>query len=173
MGTSAGVALWIFGVTGVFPDGGTYAPAFGVFYGLMELVPYVGPVLGALPPVLVALVQDPLTALWVALLFAALQQIEGHVIAPNIFGHALRLNPILVILALLFGGEIYGFVGALIALPIAAILRETVVYLRRHLAFEPWEPAMPVRLVEPPPQAPSPPAAEAAATVERVSTPRP
>lgn len=138
MGVSAGVCLWIFGTLGIFPDGRTYAFAFGLFFGLMELVPYVGPVLGATPPVLVALVQDPLTALWVALLFVALQQLEGHVVAPNVFGRTLRLNPLLVILALLLGGQIYGLVGALVALPIAAVLRETVVYLRRHLVFEPW-----------------------------------
>jgi len=138
MGLSAGVSLWIFGIAGIFPDGQTYAFAFGLFFGLMELVPYVGPVLGALPPLLVALVQDPLTALWVGLLFVALQQLEGHVVAPNVFGRALRLNPLLVILALLLGGQIYGFVGALVALPIAAVLRETVVYLKRHLIFEPW-----------------------------------
>ena len=138
MGTSAGVALWIFGVVGIFPEGRTYAFAFGLFFGVMELVPYVGPFLGALPPIIVALVQDPLTAVWVALLFVALQQLEGHIVAPNVFGHALRLNPLLVILALLIGGEIYGFVGALIALPIAAVLRETAVYLRGHLVLEPW-----------------------------------
>jgi len=138
MGTSAGAALWLFGVLGIFPDGRTYAFAFGLFFGLMELIPYVGPLLGALPPIIVALVQDPLTAVWVALLFLALQQLEGHVVAPNIFGRSLRLNPLLVILALLLGGELYGFVGALVALPIAAMLRETVVYLRRHLVFEPW-----------------------------------
>ncbi len=160
MGTSAGVALWLFGVIGIFPDGRTYAPAFGVFFGFMELVPYVGPVLGALPPVIVALVQDPLTALWVALLFLALQQFEGHVVAPNIFGHALRLNPLLVIFALLLGGEIYGFFGALIALPIAAILRETVDYLRGHLVFEPWNTPSSALLVQrapPPAVAPPPP----------------
>ncbi len=138
MGFSAGVALWLFGALGIFPDGRTYAFAFGLFFGLMELIPYVGPVLGAAPPVLVALVQDPLTALWVTLLFVALQQLEGHVVAPNVFGRTLRLNPLLVILALLLGGQIYGLVGALVALPIAAVLRETVVYLRRHLIFEPW-----------------------------------
>jgi predicted PurR-regulated permease PerM len=159
MGTSAGVALWLFGVLGIFPDGRTYAPAFGVFFGLMELVPYVGPVLGALPPVIVALVQDPLTALWVALLFAGLQQLEGHVVAPNIFGHALRLNPLLVILALLLGGEIYGIFGALIALPIAAIMRETFDYLRSHLVFEPWNTSSAAMLTE---RAPSPPPAVAA-----------
>jgi predicted PurR-regulated permease PerM len=144
MGLSAGISLWIFGVVGIFPDGRTYAFAFGLFFGIMELVPYVGPVLGALPPLIVALVQDPLTALWVALLFVALQQLEGHVVAPNVFGRALRLNPLLVILALLLGGQIYGFVGALVALPIAAVLRETVVYLKRHLVFEPWSGAPPL-----------------------------
>ena len=71
-------------------------------------------------------------------MFTALQQIEGHIVAPNVFGHALRINPLLVIFALLLGGQIYGFLGAFIALPIAAILRETVVYLRRHLTLEPW-----------------------------------
>jgi predicted PurR-regulated permease PerM len=156
MGTSAGVALWAYGAVGIFPDGRTYAPAFGVFFGLMELVPYVGPVLGALPPVVVALVQDPLTALWVALLFVALQQLEGHVVAPNVFGHALRLNPLLVIFALLLGGEIYGFVGALIALPIAAIVRETIVYLRRHLVFEPWGSSALMADAPPPPRPPPP-----------------
>jgi AI-2E family transporter len=88
--------------------------------------------------VLVALFQDPLTGVWVALLFVGLQQIEGHVVAPLVFGHALRINPLLVIFALLFGGELYGILGALLALPIAAVLRETVVYLRQHLVLEPW-----------------------------------
>ena len=172
MGTSAGVALWAFGAVGIFPDGRTYAPAFGVFFGLMELVPYVGPVLGALPPVLVALVQDPLTALWVALLFVALQQLEGHVVAPNVFGHALRLNPLLVIFALLLGGEIYGFIGALMALPIAAIVRETIVYLRRHLVFEPWGPTALMAEPPPPPQPPPPPPPASEPEGERVPSTR-
>jgi predicted PurR-regulated permease PerM len=138
MGVSAGIALWIMGVLGVFPEGKTYAVFFGAFFGLMELIPYLGPFLGALPPVLVALFQDPLTAVWVALMFLALQQLEGHVVAPQVFGRTLRINPILVIFALLMGGQLYGIVGALVALPIAALIKETVVYLRRHLVLEPW-----------------------------------
>jgi predicted PurR-regulated permease PerM len=138
MGSGAAIGLYIFGVLGIFPDGKTYAFAFGAFFGLMELIPFVGPFLGALPPVLVALFQDPLTALWVALLFLALQQLEGHVVAPNVFGHTLRINPLFVIFALLVGAEVAGLVGALLALPIAAVVRETVVYLRRHLVLEPW-----------------------------------
>jgi predicted PurR-regulated permease PerM len=138
MGTSAGAALWIFGAVGIFPDGKTYALFFGIFFGLMELVPYVGPVLGAIPPILVALFQDPLTAVWVVILFVALQQLEGHVVAPVLFSQALRINPLLIIFALALGAQLYGIIGALLALPIAAIARETVAYLRGHLVFEPW-----------------------------------
>jgi predicted PurR-regulated permease PerM len=138
MGTSAGLALYIFGVTGIFPDGSKYAIAFGVFYGVMELVPYIGPILGALPAVLVALFTHPITAVWVVLLFIGLQQLEGHVVAPQVFGHTLRINPLLVIFALLTGLEINGVFGALVALPILSVVRETVVYLSRHLTFESW-----------------------------------
>jgi predicted PurR-regulated permease PerM len=139
MGASAGLALYLFGVLGIFPDGRRYGLAFGVFYAAMELVPYVGPILGALPPVLVALFTDPISALWVVLLFIGLQQLEGHVVAPQIFGHTLRINPLLVIFALLIGLELYGVIGALVALPVAAVLRETAVYLSRHLTLERWE----------------------------------
>jgi putative heme transporter len=139
MGASAGLALYLFGVLGIFPDGRRYAVAFAVFYGVMELIPYVGPILGSLPPILVALFTDPISALWVALLFIGLQQLEGHVVAPQIFGHTLRINPLLVIFALLLGLQLYGIVGALVALPILSVLRETFVYLSRHLTFEPWE----------------------------------
>jgi predicted PurR-regulated permease PerM len=147
MGTGAGVGLYLFGLLGIFPDGKTYALGFGAFFGLMELIPYVGPFLGAAPPVLIALFQDPLTAVWVSLLFVALQQIEGHIVAPTVFGHALRINPLLVIFALLFGGELFGILGALMALPTAAVLRETVVYLREHLVLEPWGTASPLGVI--------------------------
>jgi predicted PurR-regulated permease PerM len=147
MGTSAGVCLWILGSLGIFPEGRTYALFFGAFYGFAELIPYIGPAIGAGPPVLIALFGgEPLDALWLTIMFTALQQIEGHIVAPNVFGHALRINPLLVILALLLGGQLYGFIGAFISLPIAAVLRETTVYLRRHLVLEPWPTAPAVAL---------------------------
>jgi predicted PurR-regulated permease PerM len=139
MGTSAGIALWIMGSLGVFPDGKTYALVFGAFYGFAELIPYIGPAIGAAPPVLIALFSgEPLDALWLTIMFTALQQLEGHVVAPTVFSQALRINPLLVIFALLIGGRLYGFAGAFLALPLAAIIRETVVYLRGHLVLEPW-----------------------------------
>jgi hypothetical protein len=100
----------------------------------------------------------PLDAVWLGIAFTALQQIEGHVVAPTVFSQALRINPLLVIFALLLGGRLYGFLGAFIALPIAAIVRETAVYLRRHVRLEPWdlpyvEPARPSFAAEQPPVA--------------------
>ena len=165
MGASAGLAMWLLGVVGIFPDGQRYALFFGIFFGVMELVPYIGPVLGAIPPVLVALFDDPLTAIWVALTFLALQQLEGHVVAPQVFGHSLRINPLFVIFALLIGGELYGILGAFIALPLAAVARETAIYLRRHLVLEPWGTAPPTALAAgPPPGIPPPVCAECGAT---------
>ncbi len=139
MGATAGLAMYILGVVGIFPDGRKFGVAFAVFYGLMELVPYIGPIVGALPAVIVALVTDPISALWVSLTFVALQQLEGHIVAPQIFGHTLRINPLLVIFALLLGLQLHGVIGALIALPILSVLRETTVYLSRHVTFERWD----------------------------------
>jgi len=160
MGTSAGVMLWILGSLGIFPEGRTYALFFGAFFAFAELIPYIGPAIGAFPPVMIALLGgEPLDALWLVIAFTALQQIEGHIVAPTVFSQALRINPLLVIFALLLGGQLYGILGAFIALPIAAILRETTVYLRRHVRVEPWDlpavaPAGPSVVAEPPPVAP-------------------
>jgi len=139
MGASAGLSLYVFGVLKIFPDGSKYAIALGVFYGVMELVPYIGPILGALPAIIIALLTHPISAVWLVILFIALQQLEGHVVAPQVFGKTLRINPLLVIFALLIGLQLYGVVGALVALPILSVLRETVIYLRRHLTLEPWQ----------------------------------
>jgi predicted PurR-regulated permease PerM len=138
MGGSAAIALEILGLIGVFPAGKDYAVFFGGFYGLMEFIPYIGPIVGPVPAVVVALFQNPISAVWLIILFIALQQLEGHIVAPQVFRISLRINPILIILALLIGYQLYGVVGALVALPVIAVIRQTVLYLRRHLVLEPW-----------------------------------
>lgn len=138
MGASAALVLTIFGLVGLFPDGERYAVFFGAFYGLMEFIPYIGPIIGPLPAIAVALFQDPISAVWLILAFVALQQLEGHVVAPQVFRISLRINPILIIASLLIGDQLYGIAGALVSLPVIAVIRQTVLYLRRHLVFEPW-----------------------------------
>jgi predicted PurR-regulated permease PerM len=140
MGASAAICLEILGLVGIFPAGKDYAVFFGAFYGLMEFIPYIGPIVGPIPAVLVALFENPITAVWLILLFVALQQLEGHVVAPQVFRISLRINPIIIILALLIGFKIYGIVGSLVALPVIAVIRQTVLYLQRHLVLEPWGP---------------------------------
>lgn len=104
---------------------GVPAPlALALWGGLMEIVPFLGPVLGAVPAIAVALVANsPLNALIVGLLMILLiQQLEGHFIVPKVMEKAVGISPVSVILALLVGGKIYGVVGALLAVPIAAIV---------------------------------------------------
>ena len=138
IGTSAGLGLWILGMVGLMPNGGRYALLFGAWAGITELIPYVGPWLGAAPPVLYALVQSPLSALWVALLFLGIQQLEGHIVVPKVMGHTLRLHPLLVIFGLLAGGEIYGFPVILVALPLLAAARAVWEFFSERVELARW-----------------------------------
>src|SRR6202035_4665536 len=84
---------------------------------------------------------------------------------------SLRLNPILVILSLLLGFQLYGIAGALVALPVVAVIRETTAYLRRHMVLEPGGPPAPAGASPPPtPQPPSGPP-EPAGSADRVRPP--
>jgi predicted PurR-regulated permease PerM len=144
IGASAGVGIWILGMVGLMPNGEKYALLFGAWAGITELIPYVGPWLGAAPPVIYALVQDPVSALWVALLFLGIQQLEGHVVVPKVMGHSLRLHPLLVIFGLLAGGEIYGFPGILVALPLLAAGRAAWEFFGERVAFARWPSDAPI-----------------------------
>jgi predicted PurR-regulated permease PerM len=139
IGTSAGVGLWLFGMLGWLPHGQKYALLFGAWVAITELIPYLGPWLGAIPPTIYALVVHPISAVWVILLFLAIHQIEGHIVVPNVMGSALRLHPLLVIFGLLAGGEIYGLPGALVALPLLAAGRAMWEFFSERVELEPWE----------------------------------
>ncbi|HEV2902907.1 MAG TPA: AI-2E family transporter [Gaiellaceae bacterium] len=163
IGVSAGVGLWVLGTLGWAQGMDQYALLFGAWVGAMELIPYLGPWLGAIPPVIYALIVDPVSAIWVTLLFLAIHQIEGHIVVPNVMGSALRLHPLLVIFGLLAGGEIYGLAGIFVALPLLAVLRAIWEFAGERVELEDWrgEGPVPVEVeVEPPVQeAPVPPRA--------------
>jgi predicted PurR-regulated permease PerM len=168
IGTSAGLGMWLLGTFGWVPGADRYAVLFGAWVAITELIPYLGPWLGAIPPLIYALVVHPVSAIWVALLFLGIHQVEGHVVVPNVMGSALRLHPLLVIFGLLAGGEIYGLPGALVALPLLAALRAIWEFFGERVELERWQGAGPVpvevdvegaRPVTPLPPAPEPPAA--------------
>jgi predicted PurR-regulated permease PerM len=141
MGISAGFGLWLLGTLGLGPGLAKYAVLFGGWVAFTELIPYLGPWLGAVPPFVYELVVHPISALWVAILFLFIHQIEGHIVIPNVMGSALRLHPLLVIFGLLAGGEIYGLPGVLVALPLLAAARAIWEFFATRIALEPWDAA--------------------------------
>ena len=146
IGVSAGVGLWLIGTLGWADGQDDYALLFGSWVAFAELIPYLGPWLGAIPPLVYALVVDPLSAVWVALLFLGIHQIEGHVVVPKVMGTALRLHPLLVIFGLLAGGQIYGLPGVFLALPTLAALRAVWEFFGERVRLERWEGGGPVPL---------------------------
>jgi predicted PurR-regulated permease PerM len=160
IGASAGVGMWILGALGLVPGADKYALLFGAWVGVMELIPYLGPWLGAIPAAIYALVVDPISVIWVTILFLLIHQVEGHIVVPNVMGSALRLHPLLVIFGLLAGGEIYGLAGILVALPLLAAARAAYEFFGERVQLEPWAAGAPVDLEveveQPPPVAPVP-----------------
>jgi predicted PurR-regulated permease PerM len=138
IGTSAGVGIYLLGFLGWMPGGEKYALLFGAWVAITEVIPYVGPWLGAIPPFVYALVVHPVSAIWIFLLFIVIHQVEGHIVVPNVMGSALRLHPLLVIFGLLAGTEIYGLPGALVALPLLAAARACWEFFGDRVMLEPW-----------------------------------
>jgi predicted PurR-regulated permease PerM len=138
IGASAGIGVEVLSLTGVWPAGDSYALILGLWAMATEVIPYVGPILGALPALALAAIDSPYTALWVGLFYLAVHQLEGHVIVPRVMGQALGAHPLLVIFALVAGAELYGIFGALLALPLLAMGREILIFFHRRIQLEPW-----------------------------------
>jgi predicted PurR-regulated permease PerM len=153
IGLSAGIGMWILGRTGLVPGADKYALLFGVWTAVIEVIPYIGPWLSAIPPVIYALVVDPVSALWVLALFVFIYQVEGHIVVPNVMAQALRLHPLLVIFGLLAGGELYGIAGVLLALPTMAAARAIWEFFSERLRLDSWDedgsPPIEIELEEP------------------------
>jgi predicted PurR-regulated permease PerM len=114
IGILVGIAMALLGVP--------YALFLGMFAGLAELIPMVGPVAGAIPALLVATTMPFPAILWVAAAFVVIQQLESNWLMPRLSGNAVGLHPIGSILALALGFEVGGILGALFAVPIAGLL---------------------------------------------------
>lgn len=141
IGISSGLGIWLLGATGVWPQGAQYSVFFGAWAGLMEFIPYIGPILAAVPPVFLAFFTSPWVSLAVILVFVFIQQVEGHVLIPNIMGQAVGVHPLVVIFAVLAGANMFGIPGMLLALPIVALVRELLSFFKPRISLEKWQPA--------------------------------
>ncbi|MFZ5826285.1 MAG: AI-2E family transporter [Bacillota bacterium] len=115
VGMLAALATWLLGLR--------FAVLLGIWAGLTEFIPYVGPVLGAGPAVLAGLSISPWKALQVGIAFAIIQQLENAVLSPKILGESIGLHPIVVLFAVLTGGYLAGGWGLILALPVAGLIR--------------------------------------------------
>lgn len=95
----------------------------GIIAGVMEAVPLVGPLLGAIPAVAVAVSFDPDKVIWVVLATVVIQMLENNIIVPRVMNHAVGVNPVAGLLAFLTFGTIFGFTGAMLAIPLAAMIQ--------------------------------------------------
>lgn len=100
-----------------------YPLILGMIAGIFNIIPYFGPVIGAIPAIAVALIDSPIKALWTALVVILIQQIENIFISPRIIDDRVGLHPVTTILVVLIGGEFFGFVGMLVSVPVAAVLK--------------------------------------------------
>jgi predicted PurR-regulated permease PerM len=98
------------------------ALALGVLAGLLEFVPFIGPILSAVPAILLAFAESPEQAIWTALLFLAIQQFEGNVLEPLVQQRAVDLPPALLLFALVAGGLLFGAVGVILAAPFTVVM---------------------------------------------------
>jgi predicted PurR-regulated permease PerM len=126
----AAVGLWLLGLPSPF--------ALGLLAGLLDFVPFVGPILGALPAVLIASSVDAATMLWTVLLFVVIQQVEGNIVFPLVGKRMVSLPPALALFAILAAGVLFGPLGMVLGFPLAVVVFVLVkkLYVRETLGEE-------------------------------------
>lgn len=124
-GVLAGIAFWALGVP--------YAPLLGAWVSVTAIIPYLGAFLGAIPAVILAFFESPTTGFLALLVYILIQQLESNLLTPRIQGRALLVHPIVVLLAVIAGGQIAGLAGVIFAVPALAVMRVFVDFFRTRL----------------------------------------
>ena len=142
-GIASTIALTLLGVP--------YAILLGIWTTIGAIVPFVGSYIGAVPATIVAFTVSPTTGILTALTYVLINFIDGNLIAPRVQGNAIRVSPLFVFLAVIAGGQIAGIWGALMAVPILAVIRVVFDFLLERVVVVPRSlDPLPVALVEPP-----------------------
>ena len=137
MGVSAMVGLYVIGLF-VWPEVTDLIVIFGLIVAVTEFAPSIGPVIGSIPPIIAAAFAGPVPLLVTALFFLALHQVEGHIVIPKLVGAAIAVHPLLVIFGIVAGAQIMGIGGILLALPLLAMGREIVLFVRERVQLGSW-----------------------------------
>jgi predicted PurR-regulated permease PerM len=135
------ISLWLIGVP--------FALLLGIFSGLVSFVPYLGATISVVLPLLLALISEPFTAVYVIIAFVIIQQIEGNILQPLLMSRAVDLHPALVVFAILTMGTLFGIVGVFLAVPLVAVVQVLVreLWVRRmdEMGTDPNPPVDPPR----------------------------
>ncbi|SIS81151.1 AI-2E family transporter [Salimicrobium salexigens] len=128
------VAVGLLLLIGYLAIGLQYSLTLSLFAMIMNVIPFIGPFLAVIPALIVALFQNPIMVIWVAIITIIAQQVEGNLISPNIMGKALHIHPLTIITVILAAGSLAGFLGLLFAIPTYALIKATVAHL-----YEEWK----------------------------------
>tara|TARA_B100000700_G_scaffold331758_1_gene468082 strand:+ start:14090 stop:15277 length:1188 start_codon:yes stop_codon:yes gene_type:complete len=126
VGTSVAIALTTLNIQ--------MSLALGVIAGITELIPFIGPIIGAIPALIIVAATAPEYFIWVVMIYFLIQQIENSLLVPRIQGKALSIHPAVILLLLAIGGTTFGIIGLIAIVPLAAVLREIFWYLDRRLS---------------------------------------
>jgi len=113
------IIIFIMVYVGLLLLGVKYALVLALVAGVFEIVPFIGPWAAAIPGVFLAFTQSPSKALWVAIMYLAVQQLENNLITPKVMGKSTGLNPLIVLVAIMVGAKLGGVLGALLGVPVA------------------------------------------------------
>lgn len=131
---AVGVLTWL----GMLVIGMPYPGFIGVLAGVLDIVPYVGPITAGFVAAIIGLFTEPMLAVWAVLVITAVQQLETHVIGPKVMSSQVGLHPVIVILAIIAGTTLFGFVGLLLAIPTIATLKALYGFYAEKNGWEPW-----------------------------------
>lgn len=110
-----------------------YSLFLSAIMAIMNIIPYFGPLIGAAPAIIVAILTKPVLVIWVVVINIGIQVVEGNVLAPWIVGKRLHIHPVFIILALLVGHEAGGIFGLILAVPILVVLKVVITHATKHV----------------------------------------
>ena len=139
LGAFVGVLVFI----GLMAMGIPFAVVLGIISGVTELLPVIGPILGAIPGLLVTLATSPEKFFWVLILYVAVQQVENAILVPRIQGQAVHLHPAVVMVVLIVGSEVAGIWGMVVAVPLAGVAKDVFAYFLNEWRIEEAAPPVP------------------------------